>query len=159
MCLSTWICWPVQFSSVSVAGKLIDQTAKLHFTGTERSNIINHWRNNQIEENINLIKWSTLFDKIVNLDKKLIFWPKYQFRPKYQYWPKYKFWPKYQFWSECQYLHLPHHLPFHALGMCFFLYQKEIYALKKVKPQNLSWAEWAVPFKSLHIINPLIMST
>ena len=30
--------------------------AKLHFTGTERSNIINHWRNNQIEENINLIK-------------------------------------------------------------------------------------------------------
>ena len=69
------------------------------------------------------------------------------------------FWPKYQFWPECQYLHLPHHLPAPALSMCFFLYQKEIYALKKVKPQNFTWAEWAVPFKSLHIINPLIMST
>ena len=48
-----------------------DHVAKLHFTGTERSNIINHWRNNQIEENMNLIEWSTLFDKIVDLDKKI----------------------------------------------------------------------------------------
>ena len=49
-----WASRPTNLQILNLNGKL--SPAKLHFTGTERSNIINHWRNNQIEENINLIK-------------------------------------------------------------------------------------------------------
>ena len=105
-----------------VISSIIDEKIKL------RKKLI--WSNDQLF----LIKSSIL-------RKKLIFWPKYQFRPKFQ------FWPKYQFWPECQYLHLPHHLPFHALSMCFFLYQKQIYALKKVKPQIFFLSRMGIPFQ------------